>query len=109
MTEEQKKKKCVGVCMGGSCYNNGSEQLMEYLEELYGTEAGQENEKIALDYAGCLGQCESINIEVDGDVYTEVTKDNVQHIIEHGEHPDQNHKKSLDDLDALLEEELAGL
>lgn len=104
------KKKCVGVCVGGSCYNAGSEQLMEHLEEHYNTKAGEPNDAIDLDFVGCLGHCDfSVNIEVDGEIMTSVTKENVVDAIEKGVNPGEGDLQPKENLEDVLSKELGDL
>lgn len=105
-----KKKKCVGVCVGGSCYNAGSEGVMEHLEGHYKVKAGEGNDSIDLDYVGCLGHCDfGVNIEVDGEVMTSVNKDNVIAAIEEGKDPGAGNLQPKENLDDILSNELENL
>lgn len=110
MSEEENKKKCIGICIGGSCYNAGAEQVMEAASHHYGVEAGGSNDKIELDYTSCLGHCEmSVNLERDGDVITHVSPENVVETIETGKNADHKDLPPQDDLAALLEKEITDL
>ncbi len=101
MSKSNKKKRHIYVCMGGTCYNKGSEKVMEKLEQYFGVEAGQENDVVDLDFCGCLGNCDfAVNLEVDGDIRMQVTPENV---IEKINKPDNSLRKDFSELEDELE------
>ncbi len=58
--------KKVRVCGSGSCSAFGAERVMEAIHKGAGLRPGEKNDKIDLDWCGCLGYCsKSPNVEVD--------------------------------------------
>lgn len=108
---EKSNKKCIGVCIGGSCYNAGSEAIMRRIEETYHCEAGSSNDSIDFDYTGCLGHCDfGVNVEINGDVYTNVTKETIIPLLDGSLEQKPFSKKDNDtSLDDLLTKELENL
>jgi NADH-quinone oxidoreductase E subunit len=83
LTKSGKHK--VSVCTGTACHVNGSEKLIEYLEELLKVKRGETTPdgNITLEVVNCIGACaKAPAMMVDNIVHGQLTKEDVKSIVE---------------------------
>lgn len=74
----------IEVCTGTSCFLNGSDEILQAIEELYSLRPGEKTSdgKIELKEISYLGLCsESPVMSVNGKIYKNVNKDQVEEIL----------------------------
>ena len=79
-----KGKHTVGICLGTACYVKGSGDVLDKFKEKLGIEASQTTPdgKFTLDATRCIGCCGLAPVlTVDGEVYGNVTVDDVETIL----------------------------
>jgi NADH:ubiquinone oxidoreductase subunit E len=66
----------IQVCVGSSCYLNGSHEIVELLQKSV-EEHKLENE-VTLTGSFCIGKCNrvGVTIQVDDDIHVGITKEN---------------------------------
>jgi len=63
--------KKIRICEGISCRLNGSEKKMREYEHKFNLKAGEQNDKIDLDFCGCTGHCcNAVNVRKDDKVFS---------------------------------------
>jgi NADH:ubiquinone oxidoreductase subunit E len=68
----------IKVCMGSSCYLKGSYDVVKKLQELK-----KNGENFELLGSLCFGKCmEGICVEIDGEIITGITRNNIQPILD---------------------------
>ncbi len=74
----------IKVCSGANCAQNSSFSIIREIENYLKIKAGDEfNSNIKLEEISCLGQCgEGPIMDINGEVYTNVTKSSVHVILE---------------------------
>lgn len=61
----------IRVCNGISCRLNGSEKKMRDFEKKFNLKAGEQNDKIDLDFCSCTGHCcNAVNVRKDDKVFS---------------------------------------
>jgi NADH-quinone oxidoreductase subunit E len=74
----------VHVCMGTSCHVNGSQQILERVQDVLGVRPGETDSqsKFTLEEGNCLGCCTlGPEIVIDGKHHSRVTPDDVEDIL----------------------------
>jgi len=68
----------VQICVGSSCHLKGSSDIVEFFQNE--VEANHLEDKITLAGNFCTGRCnrEGVTIQVDGEVFAGITKENVK-------------------------------
>lgn len=80
-----KGENVIGVCLGTACYVKGGQDILAKLEEMLGIGVGQTTPdgKFSIDATRCLGACGLAPvIAINGEVYGNITADDVEGIIE---------------------------
>ncbi len=84
---------CISICRGTACHTKGSKKILDYLRNNYDFEGEDTNDaklflttrdrKITLRSVACFGQCALAPVvEVDGEIYGNMTVDGLKKIIE---------------------------
>ena len=72
----------VRVCRGTACHSGGNAELVAALENATGVKIGESNEKYALGWVECLGQCQAApNILINGELYTNVDLNQIPELL----------------------------
>ncbi len=80
-----KGENVIGVCLGTACYVKGGQDILAKLEEILGIGVGQTtpDRKFSIDTTRCIGACGLAPvIAINGEVYGNITADDVEGIIE---------------------------
>ncbi|NLX62333.1 MAG: NAD(P)H-dependent oxidoreductase subunit E [Tissierellia bacterium] len=80
-----KGENVINVCLGTACYVKGAQQIIDKLEELLKIKSGQTtpDRKFSIDTTRCIGACGLAPvIAINGEVYGNITADDVEGIIE---------------------------
>lgn len=72
----------IRVCRGTACHSGGNAELVAALENATGVKIGESNEKYALGWVECLGQCQAApNMLINGELYTNVQLDKIPELL----------------------------
>lgn len=79
---EKPAKVEIRVCRGTACHSGGNAELVKALEKATGVKLGESNEKYALGWVECLGQCQAApNLLINGELYTNVELDKIPELL----------------------------
>ena len=72
----------IKICIGSSCHLKGSQDIVEFLENA--VKQHNLDNKITLAGSFCVGKCnrEGVTVQVDDNVFTGLTKENVKEFFE---------------------------
>ena len=72
----------IRMCRGTACHSGGNAELVAALENATGVKIGESNEKYALGWVECLGQCQAApNILINGELYTNVDLNQIPELL----------------------------
>ena len=72
----------IRVCRGTACHSGGNAEMVAALENATGVKIGESNEKYALGWVECLGQCHAApNLLINGELFTNVDLDKIPEIL----------------------------
>ena len=72
----------IRMCRGTACHSGGNAELVAALENATGVKIGESNEKYALGWVECLGQCQAApNMLINGELYTNVQLDKIPELL----------------------------
>jgi NADH:ubiquinone oxidoreductase subunit E len=90
-----KNMKKIKVCAGPVCKNRGAEKLKEKIETQLQNKENSDN--INVEFCACRGNCEfAPNIEVNGNVFGNITEGSVIQTIKKA--PEEKQEVKIDDL-----------